>query len=481
MTTITLPATIPLAQTRFVMNEEIRKGYPGVRNNCQVHLWDTARRNHGVLFFANSGEEETLFHDIAIALRLMTGQRHFSQVVAAMAETIGLEYPDAETAVEAIIEQFVSEGVVKVSPSPLPPRHFSLPLTSPYRLRVIQLQLTNKCNMSCAHCYAGSGRPFPHEITTGTVFKLIDEFVDLGGSRLFLTGGEALLYKDLDAVIAYAKKRQLFVYLSTNGFSLTRERADQLVKLGVGAVNVSIDGDNNKTHDSFRGRRGAFKNALRSLKLFRTSGIPCGSQTTLFKGNLTQSASIFDAMHSMGVGLCSFARMAPQGRGKANTDLIPTLEEYRLARENEYLNRRLKYGMNVFSKQSRHGANGKRCSAGFSQMYVRADGCCFPCPSLEILEFDLGNYPEASLFEIWNTRRASIVELRRYEPKEMSRCKGCEHHEVCRGGCFGNAHNVTGDWRNPDPHFCITMDIRQRVQRLTPETDNREKYRVRTI
>lgn len=463
------------------MVEEMQKGYPRVRNNYQVHLWDTAGQNHGVLFFADNGKEESIFHDIAVALRLMTGQREFSQVVAALAETIGLEYPDAEIAIDAIIEQFVSEGVVEVSLSPLTLRHFSAPLKSSYRLRIIQLQLTNKCNMSCAHCYAESGRSLPHEITTSNVFELIDEFVDLGGSRLFLTGGEALLYKNLNAVISYAKKRHLFVYLSTNGFSLTAEKADQLVKLGVGAVNVSIDGDNDETHDRFRGRRGAFKKALRSLKLFSERGIPCGSQTTLFKDNLTQSENIFNAMHSLGVSPCSFTRMAPQGRGKVNTDLIPTLEQYRLARENEYLNRRLKYGMNVFSKQSRQGANGKRCSAGSSQMYVRADGRCFPCPSLEMQEFYLGNYPETSLSAIWNTRRASIDELRRFEPKEMSRCKGCKHHEVCRGGCFGNAHYATGDWRNPDPHFCITMDIRQCVQRLTPETAIREKYRVSKI
>lgn len=463
------------------MTEGIQEGYPRVRNNYQVHLWDTADRNYGVLFCADNGIAETIVHDIAIALRLMTGQRNFSQVVATMADTIGLEYRDADIAIEAILEQFVSEEVVEVSLSPLTQRHFSLPLKSPYQLKVIQLQLTNKCNMSCAHCYAESGRPLPREMTTSAVFNLIDEFVDLGGCRLFLTGGETLLHKNLDAVISYAKSRHLFVYLSTNGFSLTEGRVDQLVKLGVGSVNVSIDGDNDETHDRFRGRRGGFKKALRSLKLFSERGIPCGSQTTLFKGNLTQSENIFNAMYSMGVRSCFFVRMMPQGRGKVHADLIPTLEEYRFARENEYLNRRLQYRMDVYPKRFRQGAIGKRCSAGVSQMYIRADGSCYPCPSLEMQELNLGNYPEASLSEIWNSRRVGIDELRWFEPKKMSGCKGCEHHEVCKGGCAGNAHHVTGDWRNPDPHFCITMDIRQRVQRLTPETATREKYRVSKI
>lgn len=451
------------------MVEVIQEGYPRVRNNYQVHLWDTADRNHGVLLLADNGITETIVHDIAIALRLMTGQRNCSQVIATMADTIGMEYRDAEIVIKAILEQFISEGVVEVSLTPLAQRHFSLPLKSPYQLKVMQLQLTNKCNMSCAHCYADSGKSLHQEMTTNTVFDLIDEFVDLGGCRLFLTGGETLLYKNLDAVISYAKSRHLFVYLSTNGFAITEERVDQLVKRGVGSVNVSIDGDNDETHDRFRGKQGGFQKALRALKLFSEKGIPCGSQTTLFKENLTQSENIFNAMRSMGVRYCFFVRMMPQGRGKRHADMIPTLEEYRFARENEYLNRRLRYGMNVYPKQLKHGVIGKRCSAGVSQMYVRADGCCYPCPSLEIHKFFFGKYPKTSLSEIWNSRNMAVNELRQFEPEKMSGCKNCEHNKVCKGGCAGNAYHVTGDWRNPDPHFCITMDIRQRVQRLIPE------------
>jgi len=449
--------------------------YPRVKNNYQVHLWNTVDKNHGILFLSDNSIAETIVHEIAIALRLMTGQLNCSQVITEMANTIGMECCDAEIVIKAILEQFISEGVVELSFTPLPQRHFSLPLKSPYQLKTMQLQLTNKCNMSCVHCYAVSGSPLPNEMTTNVVFDLIDEFVDLGGCRLFLTGGETLMYKNLDAVICYAKSRHLFVYLSTNGFAITEERVDQLVKLGVGSVNVSIDGDNDETHDRFRGKQGGFQKALKALKLFSDKGIPCGSQTTLFKKNLTQSVNIFNTMHSLGVRYCFFVRMMPQGRGKAHTDLIPTLEEYRFARENEYLNRRLNHGMDVYPKRLRQGTIGKRCSAGVSQIYVQADGCCYPCPSLEIQELSFGKYPESSLSEIWNTQREAINELRMFDQKRILYCKGCEHNDICKGGCAGNAQHITGNWRNHDPHFCITMDIRKRVQQLTPEICTRCK------
>ena len=194
----------------------------------------------------------------------------------------------------------------------------------------------------------------------------------------------------------YAKKSHLFVYLSTNGLDLTESIADRLVALGIGSVNISIDGDNAITHDAFRGRSGAYGRAIESIKLLRDRGIPCGSQTTIFRGNFGQSEHIYDAMQAFGVKSCSFVRMSPQGRGKRNADLIPTLDEYRLEREKDYRNRRLKYGLELYSEHGNQARGGKRCSAGVSQMYIRADGHCFPCPSLEIPEFEMGDFSTGS-------------------------------------------------------------------------------------
>jgi radical SAM protein with 4Fe4S-binding SPASM domain len=376
-------------------------------------------------------------------------------------DVIGLVEADAIAVLTAILQQFIAEGLVELSPSSLSARNFSQPLTSPWQLKIMQLQLTNRCNLACVHCYAKSGTPFPDELPTNKLFALIDEFVSLGGCRLFLTGGEALLHPELETIVAYAKSRHLFVSLSTNGFAITKEKVAKLVKLGIGAVNVSIDGSNAATHDTFRGQPGAFAKAYETLRLFSESGVVCGSQTTIFKGNLTESESIYDAMRKLRVRSSFFVRMMPQGRGKMNNLLIPTMEEYRLAREKEYRNRRLRYGMNIYPRAK---SNSSRCSAAVSQLYVRADGKCYPCPSLELEKLCLGDYKHATLAEIWEDNPKELSELRQFKPETMAGCVGCIHQSVCKGGCAGNALHVNGDWRTSDPHFCITMDIRKRLQ-----------------
>lgn len=424
------------------------------------------QHKEGVLLCADNGRDEHLGYAIAFALRLMNGKRAYSQLVRELADNCRMDNEDATVAIEAIVYQFVQEGVIELSATPQKGRDFPPPLSSEYHLKILQLQLTNRCNLACAHCYAESGKPLSCEMSAGTLCSLIDAFANLGGCRLFLTGGESLLCNHLYKVIRFAKSRHLFVYLSTNGYAITDKKADELIALGVGAVNVSIDGDNADTHDKFRGKKNSYVQAKRALELFAKRGILCGSQTTIFKGNLGQSVNIYDEMQSLGVRSCFFVRMMPQGRGSENSMLIPTLEEYAAERRKEYTNRRVRYGKDLYPKKVVRGGQPHRCSAGINQMYVRADGNCYPCPSLELPGLCMGNFPSNSLVEIWNGQNAELCELRRFDPFSISECVACEHLRYCKGGCAGNAFYATGNWRNPDPHFCITMNIRKEVQSI---------------
>lgn len=447
-------------------NRQGNQLFPRVKENYQVHLRVSNPHKEGVLLCADNGRDERLGYVIAFALRLMNGQRSYPQLVGELADSCRMEYDDATVALEAIVDQFLQEEVIEISATPQTKRDFPPPLRSEHHLKILQLQLTNGCNLCCAHCYAESGNPLSCEMSKDTLFSLIDDFANLGGCRLFLTGGETLLCNHLYEVIRFAKSRHLYVYLSTNGYAITEKKADELVALGVGAVNVSIDGDNPHTHDQFRGKKNSYSRAKRALELFARRGILCGSQTTIFKGNLGQSVNIYDEMQLLGVRSCFFVRMMPQGRGSENSMLIPTLEEYAAERRKEYTNRRIRYGIDLYPKKVAQGGGEHRCSAGISQMYVRADGNCYPCPSLELPELCMGNFPSNSLTEIWNGQNAELSELRRFDPFSISECVACEHLRYCKGGCAGNAFHTTGNWRNPDPHFCITMNIRKEVQSI---------------
>ena len=442
--------------------------FPRVRDDFQVHL---RARAGGSLVNARSGEEEALGRPVALALRMMTGGRPGEALVSEYAAQSGMDVADAETALAAILAQFTREGVVESRDVRQTPRAFPPPLESPYQLRVIQLQLTNKCNLTCPHCYARSGARAARELSLDSKLALIDAFADLGGVRLFLTGGETLLDRDLRAVIAHAKSRHLFVYLSTNGFGVNERTAARLAGLGVGAVNVSIDGACAETHDAFRGRKGAYDQAVRALRAFIQTGVACASHTTLTKANLGQSVEISKQMRALGARASYFVRMLPQGRALEHQELIPTMEEYAAEREAELRSR--PRGPDVMAKTSPPPAQTARCSAARSQIYVRADGVCFPCPSLEHETLAMGVFPDQPLVEIWRGGHADVEAMRRFDPRAIAECRDCRHQKQCRGGCAGNSLHLYGDWRRADPHLCALMGVRERLDAEIAQSSSR--------
>lgn len=450
------------------MTDTIPDHFVRVKDTYQVHIWCLPECQKGLLISAANGHGESISLLLAMTLRMMDGQTPIKQLISNYAKQHCLTLRQSSAIVSAIIDQFGQENVIETRKEMYSARLFPPPITTPFHLTILQVQLTNKCNLHCAHCYAESSSGQNQMLPAEVIYRLIDEFAILGGIKLFLTGGEPLLHPNLEDIIVHAKMRHLFVYLSTNGFAITKKKAERLVALGVGAVNISIDGSNSATHDKFRGKEGSYDRALDAIDAFLSQGIPCATQTTLHSYNLDQSVEIVNMLRPRGVRSCFFVRMMPMGRGKIHDQLIPSLEQYEESRLEEYKNRRLYYGDQVYPEKSHQEFSRVRCSAGISQMYVKSDGTCYPCPSLESTQFALGKYPDLSLREIWVNRQVPIEELRSFDFSSMEKCKNCEHQSICRGGCAGNALTVVGNWKAPDPHFCITMAIRKHVQSMIP-------------
>jgi MoaA/NifB/PqqE/SkfB family radical SAM enzyme len=96
--------------------------------------------------------------------------------------------------------------------------------------------LTQRCNLACAHCYisAGSWHAADGELSTAECHRIADEIFELNASPMFiLSGGEPLLRDDLEDIAQHAARRGATVVVGTNGTRLTRERIRSLMAAGV--------------------------------------------------------------------------------------------------------------------------------------------------------------------------------------------------------------------------------------------------------
>jgi cyclic pyranopterin phosphate synthase len=110
----------------------------------------------------------------------------------------------------------------------------------------LRISLTDRCNLRCSYCMPAEGldwMPRAEQLTDDELIRLITVAVrDLGVHELRFTGGEPLLRRGLEGIIAAsaALAPRPDISLTTNGIGLAR-RAESLAAAGVNRLNVSLD------------------------------------------------------------------------------------------------------------------------------------------------------------------------------------------------------------------------------------------------
>ena len=130
--------------------------------------------------------------------------------------------------------------------------------TSDRPLRDLRISVTDRCNFRCTYCMPKEvfGREFAflgraELLTFEEIARLTRVFVANGVEKVRLTGGEPLLRRDLEQLIAQlaAVDGLRDIALTTNGSLLTREKARALKDAGLRRITVSLD---SLDHATFR-------------------------------------------------------------------------------------------------------------------------------------------------------------------------------------------------------------------------------------
>src|SRR3972149_5896351 len=153
------------------------------------------------------------------------------------------------------------------------------------------------------------------ELTTEEALRVIDDLAQFGAPVILFSGGEPLLRPDLFQLIRYAKDKGIRGVLSTNGTLITREVVRQLKEFGLSYVGVSIDGPE-PVHDKFRGKKGAFQEALQGIRNCLTEDIRVGVRMTLTKYNHEHIDDVFRLLEEEGIPRACFYHLAYAGRGE---------------------------------------------------------------------------------------------------------------------------------------------------------------------
>lgn len=112
-------------------------------------------------------------------------------------------------------------------------------------LTYLRLSVVDRCNLRCLYCMPSHGAGFVawrELLTYDEMAILVRCFAELGTRKVRLTGGEPLVRRDLEDLVARLRNISGIceLALSTNGVFL-KGRARSLKDAGLGRVNVSLD------------------------------------------------------------------------------------------------------------------------------------------------------------------------------------------------------------------------------------------------
>lgn len=143
-------------------------------------------------------------------------------------------------------------------------------------IRDVRMSVTDRCNFRCVYCMPPTGLSWvdkPELLTFEELHRLAEIFVELGVTRIRLTGGEPLLRYGLPVLV-----RQLAhipgisdLALTTNGF-LLGDFLGELIEAGLNRVTMSLDSLNPTTFWTMT-RKAALPKVLETIYQVQPSGL----------------------------------------------------------------------------------------------------------------------------------------------------------------------------------------------------------------
>jgi cyclic pyranopterin phosphate synthase len=157
-------------------------------------------------------------------------------------------------------------------------------------LRDLRISVTDRCNFRCVYCMPKEvfGREYrfldrKELLSFEEIARLAEGFVELGVQKLRITGGEPLVRRDLERLIAMLAELDVDLTLTTNG-SLLPQKAQALADAGLKRITVSLDSLDDATFRALNDVDFGVDRVLAGIDAAAAAGMPVKVNCVLKRG-----------------------------------------------------------------------------------------------------------------------------------------------------------------------------------------------------
>ena len=150
----------------------------------------------------------------------------------------------------------------------------------------LQFELSSRCNERCIHCYIPNEKKSKgFDMPLRKVKSILDEFAQMGGIHVTLSGGEAFLHKDIIEIAEYCREKDLKISILSNLISLKDEQIPRLKAVNLSLIQVSLYSMDPEIHDFITTVKGSFDKTIASIEKLVAADIPIQISCPIMKAN----------------------------------------------------------------------------------------------------------------------------------------------------------------------------------------------------
>jgi PqqA peptide cyclase len=319
----------------------------------------------------------------------------------------------------------------------------------------VALELTRYCNQKCGYCY-NAWRDEPQaggaadDRWSARVDRLTDSFeID----HFTLTGGEPFAYRGVFDIIARIRARGVGVQMISNGGLIDDQIAQELARLRVRSIQVTLNGPERALHEEHVGPD-CFDKTVRGIRALRRAGVTVVGCIVVTRKNAGVVDAILRKFSELDVRHVALSRFSPAGYGSNQVaDLLPSVEDVTRALEQaEPVAARGEMQISSTMPLPPCAIEVERfpnigrgvCAIGTSgqEFAVGPDGRLRNCTLHDAVVADEGDVADPGIDLHALVRHDDVTQYR--ERAVPAFCRGCQHEKTCNGGCGASTRWVFG-------------------------------------
>lgn len=335
------------------------------------------------------------------------------------------------------------------------------------RLAGLQFELTSRCNERCIHCYIPNGKKNKGFDMSFEKFKyIVDQYAEMGGICVTLSGGEALMNKDILRIMRYCREKDLQMSLLTNLISLKDEQIPVMKEVNLSLVQVSLYSMKPEVHDMITTVKGSFEKTKAAIEKLHAADIPVQISCPVMKANKDGYNDVMRYAESLRMkSQTDYVMMAQADLDTSNLANRLSLEETeKVVRDivfydSDYKETTLEQEP-ISSIPIEEYKEMPLCGAGVNDLCVTVSGDVYPCAGWQA--YVVGNVFKQSLKDIWENS-PKLAEVRKVRQKDFPKCLTCEARDYCNMCLVRNYNESGGDMFKINQHFCDVAFLTKRL------------------